>query len=192
MFLPLGFVLLVVVYQFVFSRRADLAVYPSELFLLAMAAAGAVIGLGVVVELWPLHRRPLRPLLGRASVALALLVPFVLAMGPVHTAHPASLEGTGADFIPRAGACFLYGSVFGAPFVALLWALDRSAQARPATALLAALLAGVAANLALLVHCAITAPAHLALGHATVGAALALAYATIRVARNRLRAPKNE
>jgi len=58
--------------------------------------------------------------------------------------------------------------------------LDRGAHAGLGRRLLAAAAAGLAADLALELHCPIDDPGHLLAGHAAVGVALAAACALLR------------
>jgi len=64
--------------------------------------------------------------------------------------------------------------------VLVLRALDRTAHDSRPAGVLAAVTGGVAGNPALERHCPVTAPAHLLLGHATVGLMLVLAYGLTR------------
>ena len=77
-------------------------------------------------------------------------------------------------FAEQAVACFSYGTFLALPFLAVAWAVERSD--RPFLLLLLGFgaVAGVVANAALALQCPNTESAHLALGHATVGVALAL------------------
>jgi len=76
--------------------------------------------------------------------------------------------------------CFVIGAVTGALVVLLLRALDRTAHGTRGSSLLAAVTGGVAGNLALELHCPVTAPSHILLGHATVGLVLVLVYGLAR------------
>lgn len=76
--------------------------------------------------------------------------------------------------------CFVIGGITGALAVFMLRALDRTAHdSRPAS-VLAAVTGGIAGNLALELHCPVTSPAHLLMGHATVGFLLVLLYGLAR------------
>jgi hypothetical protein len=138
----------------------------------------AAFGLAATACLWMLVAplgRPRPPMALRfALVASALLLPFGYAA--LASAPPS--PSTGAvelGFAEQAVACFSYGSFLALPFLAVVWAVERSD--RPFLLLLVGLgaVAGVVANAALALHCPNTESAHLALGHATVGVALALA-----------------
>ena len=153
-----------------FSRRADLGVYP----LLRLSATLAIYTLlagmllrSALVRLqqpWPVaaSRWPL--------LALAVALPFVAASLPVaHALHPASLEGAGADFTRRAVACFTYGGVVALPVVLLTIGLARTRIVGDVLAPVVGVSAALVGMAALELHCPITHPVHLLVGHATVG-----------------------
>ena len=124
-------------------------------------------------SLRPLYLPP-RPWPRRAVLVVALTVPAVLAVlgPPAHVAYPASLAGTGLDFWPRALACLKFGAAMAVPAIlVLLWA-DRTQGKSLMLAALVAGAGGLTGNLVLHVHCAITDPLHLLVGHATVGLVL--------------------
>jgi hypothetical protein len=102
---------------------------PLSTLLLELGALG-LMGLGAG-WLWlrPLHRPAPPRWLAQALLALALLLLWVLSALPAaHTAHPASLEGTGSDVIRRALPCFIYGSLLGLPPALLTALLGRGAR----------------------------------------------------------------
>ena len=113
--------------------------------------------------------RPLsRPALDSRAVARALgWVTLVLAglyvMPAAHTDHPASLQQPGAwAVVLRALPCLVVGAMIALGAVLALLAFDRGGSRR------AVLLAGagsIAANLLLLLHCPMTAPVHMLVGH---------------------------
>jgi len=111
-------------------------------------------------------------------IAGALLLPVVTAFLPAgahRVDHYVEYTRTQATI-----GCFVIGAMTGVLAVVMLRALDRTAHdSRPAS-LLAAVTGGIAANLALELHCPVTAPAHLLSGHATVGLALVLVYGLLR------------
>jgi hypothetical protein len=84
------------------------------------------------------------------------------------------LAGAGSDFAARAFACFAYGGAIAAPWLGLLWALERGARLTQRRAMLAFAAAGLLANAALLFHCPITHVAHRVWGHASIGIVLAV------------------
>jgi hypothetical protein len=134
-----------------------------------------LFSLAAVACLWVLVAplgRP-RPFGKRAGLVLAALaLPLGYALG---SANPSSPDRTAGElgFAEQALGCFVYGSLLALPFLVVVWTLDRID--RPRGMLLAGLaaVAGLVANAALARHCPNTAPLHLAIGHATIGAALA-------------------
>jgi hypothetical protein len=119
------------------------------------------------VGLRGLHRPPLGASLRGAILGAAVGVPLALALiAPAHVSHPASLGGGGDELIRRAVACLVFGVACGAPVLAGAWFVGRSTLGSAPLAVAAG--AGVAGALALQLHCPITAPPHLLLGHATV------------------------
>jgi len=178
--LSVWLVLLILTVFVLTRRRVDFALYPE----LRRDLLFALFGLGVFFAALRALTGVLRPR-RRLQVALALGalgVPVLAALLPrAHVAHSASLEGTIADFAPRALGCFGMGALASAPLVVLLVYSNREDRITPLTAAFAAASAGFAANLVLHAHCAITDPAHLALGHALVGLVWWLALSSTRV-----------
>lgn len=166
-------------------RRVDWDVYPQTRMLVEIGV--------LVVTLWLVARAELRPLqhaakpVARASTAiLAFLVPIAIAMlAPAHTSHAASLEGTGADFWPRAMACLGFGLSIGLPTLIVARLLERHPGGSPTLLLMACGLGGLAGNLTLLVHCPIVHWSHLLVGHASIGLVL-LPLLLLRRRRSRL------
>jgi hypothetical protein len=120
----------------------------------------------------PLGRPRRAPGARAALVALALALP--LGYAALSLAPPSPSTGSAAiGFAEQAFACFSYGTFLALPFLAVLFAIERSD--RPWLVLLAGFgaVAGLVANTALALHCPNTEPAHLALGHATIGTSLA-------------------
>lgn len=109
-------------------------------------------------------------LIGAALTVLVL--PLLIALLPEADTHePASLAGTGSEFVPFSLRCFFFGVLISAPVGTLLWFASREDRLPASSLVFAAGAAGVAANLALHAHCPITHPGHLIAGHATVGLA---------------------
>ncbi len=153
-------------------RRADWAAYPTGLMTVStlLLAGGAVAALAAFLR--PIHRRAPRAVwLGAVAVA-GFGIPALLALLPEAHAlvelHPESFAGAGADLVPRALACFLFGAATALPALGLLLLLDRADRRTPARMLMVAALAGLTANLVLLMHCPLVTRSHLLLGHATV------------------------
>jgi len=167
--LSIGVPTVLVAWHLMANRREDWGVYPPA----RLVGEAAIL----LVSLWAAIHFSLRPLYlpprtwpRRVVMLVALTLPAVLAaLGPAHFAHSASLEGTGLDFWPRALACLKFGAAMAVPaMLVLLWA-DRSQGKSLTLAALVAGAGGLTGNLVLHVHCPITDPLHLLVGHATVG-----------------------
>ncbi len=159
--------------------RLDLAVYPSTRMALVLGVVSALVLLSLLLALWSLAWRPLPETVRKLGVALAPIALLVLyALPPAHTAHPASLqaEGLTALFL-HALPCLLIGSAVAASTFFLVRAFDRGGTR--ASSLFAAC-AGLYANLLLQLHCSVTAPAHMLLGHLGVAVLALLAVALVR------------
>lgn len=147
------------------TPREDLHVYPS----LRLAAELSFVALAGGALAW-LATRPLhRPAFSTAKHASLLLLGVVLATGfmalpAAHAEHPASLLGTGDDFLSRALACFLAGLLWAIPVIAAVFVTARAR--RLPTAGLA--FAGAASIITLQLHCPLVSPVHLLAGHAPV------------------------
>jgi len=153
----------------VLKLRPDLGVYPLWRLALELATL-ALLGAGAA-WLWlrPLHRPGLPRWVPAALLALALILPWVLSALPAaHVGHPASLAGTGDDFVGRALACFLYGSLLGLPLALLAALLGRGGRRLARWVVLPAAAGGVAGLISLHLHCPLTSPAHLLAGHAPI------------------------
>lgn len=173
------------------TPRLDLAAYPRPR-LLALTAALVLCLAAALRELFrPQGLRARRAGLAIASGAALLLVPLGAALlpaphGHVHL-HPESFEGTGADFVPRAVACLVFGLVTATPALLASLALSRHASLSGARIALAAGAAGLAGTLGLLAHCPLVGVPHRVAGHGAVGivVALLLAAGTALVRRSR-------
>jgi hypothetical protein len=113
-----------------------------------------------------------------ALIGAGLLLPAVTAFLPAG-AHPFPRY---VEYTPTQATvgCFIIGGLTGVLAILLLRALDRTAHDSRPAGVLAAVTGGVVGNLALELHCPVTAPGHLLLGHATVGVMLVLAYGVLR------------
>lgn len=175
-----------VAFQLLTKLRVDISVYPVgrmvvEVTALLIGTVGATM-----MALRPLQRTH-RPAFTWAWLVLVLAVPFLMAAtGPAHLAHPASLEGVGDDFWRRALACFGYGVAMAAPAWVALALFDRQASKAGAIVLVTAAVSGLVGNFVLHVHCPLTDPMHLLVGHATVGIALLPIAAAISLRRWRV------
>lgn len=154
--------------QFLADPRGDFDRYGVDVFALVSLALGA----GLVWGAWRLVRGVSRPARGEASFAFSLLVlpvalSFVVPLGVLY--DPPSPDWS-SPF-----DCFSYGIALVLPLVALAWLFERRNRMPLSALLVAGALAGIAANLLLNAHCASVHLGHLLLGHASIGAAWALA-----------------
>lgn len=184
--LALGATAVVAMSVLAFRGRPDLEVYPLGRLIAAVGAYSLLVVAALRVALRPLHVSAL-PLGYRLAVAMAaVVVPFLIAAAPAaHGHHPTSLGGIGADLAARALQCFAFGSAVALPMLALFWALDRGRHGAWPGALSAAGAAGLTGILALELHCPLTHPAHLVVGHATVGSVLLFVYGGVTWLRRR-------
>lgn len=143
--------------------RADFEIYPAGRMLAVLGTIAVLIVLDLILVLWPLQF-PAAPrwLMALAVVAAPIGLFFWYSAPPAHT-HPRSFpeEGLGL-MMSHAVRCLVVGSAIAGGMYALLSALDRGGSNR---LLLMAACAGLAGNLLLQLHCSITAPMHLVLGH---------------------------
>ncbi len=175
--LPLAAVALATVFVIFFKLRPDVATWSAVPFAGVVALYCLLIGAAVALELRPLERRPLPAWLRPALIALALAVPFLLVWIPqAHHVH--AYAPPGKTFGQLAFGCFAFGTVLALPALALLWAADRVGHRSFRLALLAAAIGGLIGNLVLQFHCPVQDPAHLLVGHATIGLVLGAVYAT--------------
>lgn len=174
--LGFGLVAVLVGLNATLMARADLAVYPIPRLLAVAVAYAALLVLALPLALRGLQLKPSKVPLGWV-IGLAVLAPLALSALPqAHIEHTASLAGVGDDFAKRAIKCFFFGLALAAPLVATLAALDRTAQRSRGGVLLAAAAAGITGVLGLHLHCPITDPTHIVVGHGTVALALIAVY----------------
>jgi len=148
-----------------FRLRPDLALYPTMRFLAEMVALAALAGATAWLWLRPMYRPPLPSWLVPGLVALALLLPWLLAALP--PAHAYAQQPWPA-VLHQASGCFLMGSAIALPAIFVLAGVGRRRQGSIGFALLPALVAALASLIGLQLHCPITAPAHLLVGHAPI------------------------
>jgi hypothetical protein len=149
-------------------RRIDFPSYPAArmgiaLLLLTIAGAGAL-----KVAMRPLHISGIPP--GARTIALlfALFAPLGLALLPdAHSGELLHLHGEKEMWI-SALRCLLFGLITGAPLLLASWLISRTGLRTIGTLLMAALGAVVLGNFTLQLHCPVTEPLHLLLGHAGV------------------------
>lgn len=165
------------------SPRTDLDALPVGRLIAAVAAL-LVSGLAAaVLFLRPLQRRALDPRATGAAALLLTILPLAFALvSPGHdelAAHPESFVGVGADFVPRALACLLFGTLVGAPVAGFLLVVDRQPQASAGRLLLAAGAGGAAGTLGLLLHCPLESVAHRLTGHGAVALSVPVLLAAV-------------
>lgn len=177
------------------TPRPDMDAVPWNRFLIG-------IGLTVTAAVWavrtflhPLQdRRPREAALVIGGAALLLLPVAFALLPPAHDAvhaHPESFAGTGADFVPRALACLVFGLLAGVPVAAFLFLADRRPPASAGRIALAAGAGGATGTLGLLLHCPLVGGAHRVAGHGFVAVALAVLVATAIWAVGRASSQKN-
>ncbi len=170
----------------VLNMRADFAAYPTGRMIVVLDLLALSALWGWFQGLRPLHQRPPSGLLLALLGATLVAIPAGIAGLPeAVTGHAASHGGTGPDLLPSALACFVYGSVFGAPLLLLGALSDRTAMRMPAPSLAMLGGAALAGNLVLQIHCALTHPAHLLLGHASISVVFVIAGAALWAIRRR-------
>jgi hypothetical protein len=170
--LVLSLVLLVLLAGGLLRQRADFAQYPAQRMILLLCVYFVAIALAFAKELSESPRaEPLRDHWG--LLAFALAVPILAAFAPAtELSRHAGVEG--------ALGCFGYGALLTLPIALLLWAFDRDDRPALRTVCLSAAALGLAANLLLELHCGNGNPAHVLLGHASLGVAWLLAWAVTR------------
>ena len=161
------------------TPRLDLAAYPIPRLLAALLVLLATATLAIRLFAHPLHVRTPRIARLRSVGAIVLLLPiaFALLPAPHHDVqiHPESFEGIGADFVPRALGCLVFGTLVAIPTLLFLLATNRRPYLNAERIALAASAGGIAGTIALLLHCPLVGVAHRFAGHGGVGlAAVAL------------------
>lgn len=159
--------------SFLLAGRVDAPVYPAWRLVFELLGIAVLTGVAGWVALRPLHRPTAPSWLPRALLGAAVGLPLLLALLPMaHDAQPESLGGLGTELWPRAIGCLLYGAICGLPLVGVLVGVSRT-ELRPGWRMATGLAcAGLAGLFALQVHCPITQPPHLQLGHGPVVLAL--------------------
>lgn len=158
---------------FFLAPRADLATSSAARLWATLAVLALTAATTVPLALRPAHKPALSPAttLGASLTAIGVLV--ALALLPAAAEPPMPM--TTGELLHATFGCFYLGTLLSLPVYVLTRLLDR--QGSRLTAVLAATYAGVAANLALQLHCPNGQMAHLMLGHVSVAAVLAgLAY----------------
>ena len=151
----------------VLARRPDIGASWSPRVLVELGCLGVAWAVTLRLALRPLHL----PELGRApavsAVAFGAGLPVMLAL------LPAAALPDPAGAAPRGIlACFGFGALLCLPVLGPLLVAQRGGGRRWLALALAAVVGGLAANLALELHCPSTHPVHLLLGHAGVSVVL--------------------
>jgi hypothetical protein len=150
--------------------RVDMDVYPN-LRMVGVVTLLLVFGsLALNHRLRPLHKPAIRSRTLNVIIALTLALPLVLAALPAaheSTTHPESLIAEG-EFVARAMACLIYGSLLSLPLILLLIGLRRRVVTTRSRKMLAAASAAVLGNLVLQFSCPVTMPMHLLVSHAAL------------------------
>jgi hypothetical protein len=164
--------LLVLIAGGLLRQRADFAQYPLLRVGLLLCVYFLAILLAFAKKLSELPRRdPLRDHL--ALLAFAIAVPVLAGFAPAtEVSRQAGAEG--------AFGCFAYGALLTLPIALLLWTLDRDDRPSLRTVCLSAAALGLSANLLLELHCGNGNPAHVLLGHASLGLAWLAVWAFAR------------
>jgi hypothetical protein len=159
--------------------RPDLTAYPVVRLTFGMLVIIAILGVQLVLALRPLSRPPLAAWQAPAAIAAALIALIALYGLPTpDPGHPASFQEPGWQaLISRAIPCLAFGFSFALASYGLLRVFDRGGTDRTRRTLLAAAYGGLVANLLLMLHCPVTATAHLMLGHLGVAVLLLLGVA---------------
>jgi hypothetical protein len=170
----------------VLTPRSAHGPMPVTQIVLALGVFAVLLALVVRLGLRPLQARPARGAVALACFLAGLFAPALFAVLPNGGTLVRSVPGV-TDL--AAGVwCFVIGSVVGILLVVGMRILDRGAHRSVVHALFAATAGGLLGNASLELHCPITEPIHLLLGHATVGLALVTGYAiwvNVRAARAR-------
>jgi hypothetical protein len=147
---------------------------PVSHVVLVVSVLSALLAVSLRLGLRPLQAPPTSAQLGIATLIGAIAAPFLFAILPIAGSDVQHLPGV-SDTSATAW-CFGIGAFVGVLVVVGLRALDRGAHGSRSAALFAAAAGGLAANVALELHCALTVRSHLVIGHAGVALALLLAY----------------
>lgn len=169
------------------TPRFELTSYP----VIRMAAVLGLLGALTAVATWrllrPLHLPPPSVTSSRLLLGAGLLIPFVIALIPVHD-HVGGPAGEGLGFAVACFKCLGFGGATGALILALAFLMRRAAVDGAAVAALAGVAAGLTGNLTLQLHCPIVDPTHLVLGHAMLLVVFGVATARWQPAVSKARA----
>jgi hypothetical protein len=162
--LVLAALALVVLLAVAVAPRADLASYPRGRMALSIVLLSAVAAVASWRLLRPLHLPPPPLWSSRLLLIAGVTLPCVLAALPLD--HAGANAGTGAGFAVGCGKCLAFGGALGFPALLLALLLRRAPVDGAAVSALGGVAAGLAANVALGLHCPVSDPAHIVSGHA--------------------------
>jgi hypothetical protein len=148
----------------VLTPRPDLAEYPAVRMAVSLALLAVVTGAATWRLLRPLYAPPPSIWLSRALLVMGPLLPLALALIPID--HSGAHPGEGAAFAVQCSKCLAFGGFMGFPVLLLALLARRSRMDGAAVAALGGVAAALTGDLALQLHCPITNPAHLIVGHA--------------------------
>jgi hypothetical protein len=168
--LVIGMMIVVTVLTVATTPRHDLAAYPMGRMAAALLVLAFVSGAASWRLLRPLYAPPPNVWVSRSLLIMGVLTPVVLALMPLD--HAGGAAGEGAAFAAACGKCLGFGGILGLPVLVLAFLVRRAHVDGAAIAALAGVAAGLTGNLTLQVHCPITEPTHLLLGHALLLAVL--------------------
>jgi hypothetical protein len=156
-----------------FRARADLAAIPLPGVGLRTCGLMAWVVLGLASAMRPSHLRGLSNRQAWSLLAVAMLGPVWVALLPeMHTGHEASVV---QHFALQTALCFAWGTAVAIPVIGLWRVVERRVHPTARHLATAAATAAATANIALLLHCPLTDPAHMAIGHGLIGPIWALA-----------------
>jgi hypothetical protein len=161
-----AFVVVLGVVHFAWARRSDWSPDAGVHAGLALGLAALGVVLCVRVTLAPLARP--QSAVRALAAGMFLLLPLLTGLLPALRLGALDSGPATASFAPTAG-CFAYGTAVAASVCAALWWVDRGGQTALSWRVPAVVGAGLVAHVVLQIHCANDDPAHLLLGHASIG-----------------------
>jgi hypothetical protein len=169
--------------------RADMASLPAARMVMEIAG---LLGIALALcRVWlrPLYRTQPHAWTLFAILGAGLLLPWLLAALPPLSAGLPSAGPASEIVLPRAAACFLFGSALALPVIAVIALLGRRGRQLPGFVLVPATAGALAGLVGLELHCPNTSPLHLLAGHAPIVLALTVLAQVLVMVRRRRRAP---
>jgi hypothetical protein len=164
-------VLLVPVAMGLAMLRPDIAAYSPARMAFEICAFGGLALASCWFWLRPLYRTQPRDGVLFAILAAGLLAPWVISALPALLPDSAA---TPAFALGRPAICFVMGSAFALPIIAVVGGLGRRGRGVSGFAILPALAGALAGLVGLELHCPNSAPIHLLAGHAPIALVLPL------------------